>query len=351
MSDTTDLLDAPANGQRRETPPADSSATKPARKRSAGLSGMVLAELQGLAGELGISGTAKMRKGQLIEAIKERQAGGPAARPPSTRRAQPPRRPRPAPAPARPPTTTAGRTGRPDRRQPPCRRPSPTARRSAAPRPVRATATGDGRASRRPARPAGRPAAGIATAQQDDRQGNQGGGRERDDRGGQQGNRQQGDQAQGGQAPGQPGQRPGQPERRGRLRRRRRPQPSSRPLPRPQPQPPRRPGRLRPERRRRSLPEISEDDVLVPVAGILDIHGQLRVRPDLGLPARPERRLRRRSPRSARAGLRKGDAVTGAVRAAAGGRAQGEVQRARPPRHASTAPTRTRPGTGSSSAS
>ena len=37
---------------------------------------MVLAELQGLASELGISGTARMRKGQLIEAIKERQSGG-----------------------------------------------------------------------------------------------------------------------------------------------------------------------------------------------------------------------------------------------------------------------------------
>ena len=37
---------------------------------------MVLAELQSMAGELGISGTARMRKGQLIEAIKERQDGG-----------------------------------------------------------------------------------------------------------------------------------------------------------------------------------------------------------------------------------------------------------------------------------
>ena len=91
MSDTTDLLDAPATGS-AEDGSADSSATKPARKRSAGLSGMVLAELQGLAGELGISGTAKMRKGQLIEAIKERQDGGSGgADRQGTRRAQPPR--------------------------------------------------------------------------------------------------------------------------------------------------------------------------------------------------------------------------------------------------------------------
>jgi len=45
-------------------------------KRRAGLTGMVLAELRGLAGELGITGTAGMRKGDLIAAIKERQSGG-----------------------------------------------------------------------------------------------------------------------------------------------------------------------------------------------------------------------------------------------------------------------------------
>ncbi|HEX5811117.1 MAG TPA: transcription termination factor Rho [Pseudonocardia sp.] len=39
---------------------------------------MVLAELRQLAGELNIADTAKMRKGDLIAAIKERQAGGPA---------------------------------------------------------------------------------------------------------------------------------------------------------------------------------------------------------------------------------------------------------------------------------
>ena len=48
----------------------------PTRRR--GLSTMVLAELRQLAGELNIADTAKMRKGDLIAAIKERQAGGPA---------------------------------------------------------------------------------------------------------------------------------------------------------------------------------------------------------------------------------------------------------------------------------
>ncbi len=45
-------------------------------KRRAGLTGMVLAELRELAGTLGITGTAGMRKGDLIAAIKERQGGG-----------------------------------------------------------------------------------------------------------------------------------------------------------------------------------------------------------------------------------------------------------------------------------
>nr|WP_225954044.1 transcription termination factor Rho [Kibdelosporangium phytohabitans] len=46
-----------------------------APRRRAGLSGMVLAELRELAGTLGITGTTGMRKGDLIAAIKERQGG------------------------------------------------------------------------------------------------------------------------------------------------------------------------------------------------------------------------------------------------------------------------------------
>jgi transcription termination factor Rho len=46
-----------------------------ARKRPAGLSGMVLADLRELAGQLGITGTTGMRKGDLIAAIKARQGG------------------------------------------------------------------------------------------------------------------------------------------------------------------------------------------------------------------------------------------------------------------------------------
>ena len=47
-----------------------------APRKRAGLSGMVLAELRELASELGLRGTAGMRKGDLIAAIKERQAAG-----------------------------------------------------------------------------------------------------------------------------------------------------------------------------------------------------------------------------------------------------------------------------------
>nr|WP_203689911.1 transcription termination factor Rho [Streptomyces sp. SID12488] len=46
------------------------------RRRGTGLDGMVLAELQQVASGLGIKGTARMRKSQLIEVIKEAQAGG-----------------------------------------------------------------------------------------------------------------------------------------------------------------------------------------------------------------------------------------------------------------------------------
>jgi len=54
---------------------------------------MVLAELQQVAASLGIKGTARMRKGQLIETIRERQAGGaPAAAPTEGAAAEKPKR-------------------------------------------------------------------------------------------------------------------------------------------------------------------------------------------------------------------------------------------------------------------
>ena len=67
MTDTTTLEASAASGQ--------------SPRRSGSLTAMRLAELQGLASSMGIPGTAKMRKGDLVAAIKSRQNGdsGPVA--------------------------------------------------------------------------------------------------------------------------------------------------------------------------------------------------------------------------------------------------------------------------------
>ncbi|MGW0390909.1 transcription termination factor Rho [Streptomyces sp. NPDC003042] len=74
MSDTTDLMGAADTNVDTSAPAAGAA---PKRRRSGtGLEGMVLAELQQVASGLGIRGTARMRKSQLIEVIKEAQGGG-----------------------------------------------------------------------------------------------------------------------------------------------------------------------------------------------------------------------------------------------------------------------------------
>ncbi|WP_406422063.1 transcription termination factor Rho [Streptomyces sp. NBC_00873] len=78
MSDTTDLMGVTADKTVDSAAPAEGAATgTTARRRRSGtgLDGMVLAELQQVASGLGIKGTARMRKSQLIEVIKEAQAG------------------------------------------------------------------------------------------------------------------------------------------------------------------------------------------------------------------------------------------------------------------------------------
>ncbi|WP_306321852.1 MULTISPECIES: transcription termination factor Rho [unclassified Streptomyces] len=78
MSDTTDLMGVTADSS-AAAPAAsagEASATPARRRRGTGLDGMVLAELQQVASGLGIKGTARMRKSQLIEVIKEAQSGG-----------------------------------------------------------------------------------------------------------------------------------------------------------------------------------------------------------------------------------------------------------------------------------
>ncbi|SEK33630.1 transcription termination factor Rho [Streptacidiphilus jiangxiensis] len=87
MSDTTDLM-----GARPDAEASDATAPAPKRRRTTGtgLNSMVLAELQQLASGLGISGTGRMRKSQLIDAIKEKSGGDPllaaSAQPPAARR-------------------------------------------------------------------------------------------------------------------------------------------------------------------------------------------------------------------------------------------------------------------------
>jgi transcription termination factor Rho len=54
---------------------SDGSTRTKRRSTSSGLTAMVLPELQSLAGTLGISGTGRMRKGELIAAIQGRQGG------------------------------------------------------------------------------------------------------------------------------------------------------------------------------------------------------------------------------------------------------------------------------------
>lgn len=86
MSDTTDLMGARVE-ETAAAPATDASAPASGagsrRRRGTGLEGMVLAELQQVASGLGIRGTARMRKSQLIEVIKEAQASGGSAAPKS----------------------------------------------------------------------------------------------------------------------------------------------------------------------------------------------------------------------------------------------------------------------------
>ncbi|MEV4497831.1 Rho termination factor N-terminal domain-containing protein, partial [Micromonospora arborensis] len=106
MSDTTDVTSDVSNVA------GDATAAAPARRRRSGtgLSAMLLPELQSLAASLGISGTARMRKGELIAAISERQ-GGNAAGTPRPRSHRGHRRPRLA-ALGRPRAAQSGPAGR-----------------------------------------------------------------------------------------------------------------------------------------------------------------------------------------------------------------------------------------------
>ncbi|MHB2023626.1 MAG: transcription termination factor Rho [Mycobacteriales bacterium] len=72
MTDTTEVL-PPAQASQSE------ASVEPVRPRRRSLSAMLLPELQALAGELGIDGVARMRKGELIAAIQDRRSNGSSA--------------------------------------------------------------------------------------------------------------------------------------------------------------------------------------------------------------------------------------------------------------------------------
>ncbi|MFD8673804.1 transcription termination factor Rho [Streptomyces seoulensis] len=341
MSDTTDLMGARVE----ETAAAPATDSAPAtgagsrRRRGTGLEGMVLAELQQVASGLGIRGTARMRKSQLIEVIKEAQAGGSAPKAEAAEETKPKRR-----------ATSKARTGEAAGEAKAEKAAQPAADKAAqidipgqpAGGPARAGEAEredapNERRRRRATADAGSPAAAESTETRGDKGEPKGdtqqqpqadgkaddgegrgrrdrrdrdrdrGGRDRDRRGkgdDQQGggrqDRQQGQQQGGGRQDRQDRDRQQQDDddfeggRRGRR------------------------GRYRDRRGRRGRdeiaePQVNEDDVLIPVAGILDILDNYAfIRTSGYLPGPNDVYVSLAQVR--KNGLRKGDHITGAVR-------------------------------------
>ena len=343
MSDTTDLMGARVE-ETAAAPATDASAPATGagsrRRRGTGLEGMVLAELQQVASGLGIRGTARMRKSQLIEVIKEAQAGGGAApakadaaaetkpkrratskartgedaapaaekkaaasaekavaqqqieipgQPASEDAAPAERRRRRATAEAGSPETVAAEA----KSEPKAETPAPQAQGEAA--------DGDGRQGRRDRR---------------DRGDRDRGGRDRDRRGN------KGDEQQGGQGGGQRQDRQDRQQGGARQDRQDRQQRDNGPQDDDDFEGGRRGrrGRYRDRRGRRGRdemggaePQLNEDDVLIPVAGILDILDNYAfIRTSGYLPGPNDVYVSLAQVR--KNGLRKGDHVTGAVR-------------------------------------
>ncbi|WP_371654759.1 MULTISPECIES: transcription termination factor Rho [unclassified Streptomyces] len=357
MSDTTDLMGVTADTSVDDSAPAAGAAsgtTSRRRRSGTGLDGMVLAELQQVASGLGIRGTARMRKSQLIEVIKEAQAGSGSAAPAKGADATETKPKRRATSKARTgdeaaekpaaqqqieipgqPASEDQPAGERRRRRATAAAGSPeSATAVAEPQTVKAEAKTDVRAEQKTdAQPDAKAAEAVDGAEgrrdrrdrgergerggeRGDRQGRQRGDRDRDrgergerrgkgdDQQGQGGQRQQrqGGQGQGGQ--GGQGQQNNGPQddsyddegRRGRR------------------------GRYRDRRGRRggreefgAEPQVADDDVLIPVAGILDILDNYAfIRTSGYLPGPNDVYVSLAQVR--KNGLRKGDHVTGAVR-------------------------------------
>ncbi|MEU1272899.1 transcription termination factor Rho [Streptomyces sp. NPDC005799] len=349
MSDTTDLMGARVE-ETAAAPATDASAPATGagsrRRRGTGLEGMVLAELQQVASGLGIRGTARMRKSQLIEVIKEAQAGGgaPAAKADAAAETKPKRRAtskartgddaapaadkKSAEAPAEtavaqqqieiPGQPAAGDDAPTERRR---RRATaeagapasnsaetivaeaksePKAENPAQAQPQGDAGDGDGR-GRRDRRDRGRDRGDRQDrGERGDRQ-DRGDRRKGDDQQGQGGQRQQQSQQQGGGRQDRGGAGPqddddfegGRRGRRGRYRDRR--------------------GRRGRDEIGGAEPQLADDDVLIPVAGILDILDNYAfIRTSGYLPGPNDVYVSLAQVR--KNGLRKGDHVTGAVR-------------------------------------
>ncbi|MFF2574317.1 transcription termination factor Rho [Streptomyces goshikiensis] len=372
MSDTTDLMGAADTNVDTSAPAAGAA---PKRRRSGtGLEGMVLAELQQVASGLGIRGTARMRKSQLIEVIKETQAGGgsapKAASTADTAEAKPKRR-----------ATSKARTGE-AAEQAPASKPAAQAQIEIPGQPASDDAPAGERRRRRATAPSGSPessapaavqveqktetvpaaaapaetkaeAATAVSAPQGQEAGEGRGRRDRQGRGerGERGDRQsrrergakaddQGGQGQGGQGQAGQGQGQGQGGRQDRADRAdradrqqqggRQGQQSRQDRQGPQDNGPQddfdedgrrgRRGRYRDRRGRRGRdefapnePQVADDDVLIPVAGILDILDNYAfIRTSGYLPGPNDVYVSLAQVR--KAGLRKGDHTTGAVR-------------------------------------
>ncbi|MGJ0152792.1 transcription termination factor Rho [Streptomyces sp. CH8.1] len=370
MSDTTDLMGAADTSVDTSAPAAGAAPKR--RRTGTGLDGMVLAELQQVASGLGIRGTARMRKSQLIEVIKEAQAGSGAPKAAAsaaadTAEAKPKRRATskartaaaeaaPAEAPAAPAEKPAAQAqieipGQPasddapagERRRRRATAPSGSPEGSA-PVSVQVEQKADTATATAPAETTAEAATAVSAGQAQGQDGEGRGRRDRRERGDRQRDRRdrgakaddqgQGGQGQGGQ--GQPAQ-GGQGGRQDRADRQDRQQQGGRGQGQSQGQQGRqdggpqddfddeggrrgRRGRYRDRRGRRGRdefapnePQVADDDVLIPVAGILDILDNYAfIRTSGYLPGPNDVYVSLAQVR--KAGLRKGDHTTGAVR-------------------------------------
>ncbi|MER6447946.1 transcription termination factor Rho [Streptomyces venezuelae] len=366
MSDTTDLMGAADTSVDTSAPAAGAAPKR--RRTGTGLDGMVLAELQQVASGLGIRGTARMRKSQLIEVIKEAQAGSGAPKAAAstaadTAEAKPKRR-----------ATSKARTGE-AAAEAPAEKPAAQAQIEIPGQPASDDAPAGERRRRRATAPSGSPEASAPVAVQVEQktetapaatapseakaeaatavsagqvQGQDGEGRgrrdrrdrgdradrqrDRRDRGAKGDDQGQGGQGQGGQGQGQGAQGGGRQDRADRQQQGGRGQGQGQ-----QGRQDRqdngpqddfdgedgrrgRRGRYRDRRGRRgrdefapSEPQVADDDVLIPVAGILDILDNYAfIRTSGYLPGPNDVYVSLAQVR--KAGLRKGDHTTGAVR-------------------------------------